>query len=342
MKLAFIGTGKIIADAMHAITPLKNIEYTAVFARPHSREKAEKFADEYGIKEIYTDYEKLLDESQCDTVYIGLINSAHYPYAKEALLHGKNVILEKPFTGFLKDTLELKRIAEEKKLFIFEAVTVLHNPVIGNMKKNLPKLGKITMYLANYSQYSSLYDDYLEGKIGHAFSAEYYGGALFDINVYNIHYAVCLFGKPKSVKYYPNFGFNGIDTSGTLVMEYNGFSAVCTGAKDSDSPGFVSVQGETGYIKIEGKPNIADKVLTHYYVPGERVRDAAGSWVRASEEEIFKAPEVYHRMTEEFADFAKIIDEKDFDAAKPYMDETVTVMEILEEARLSAGIKFEK
>lgn len=45
---------------------------------------------------------------------LGTINSAHYPYAKKALLHGKNVILEKPFTGFYKEAQELQQIAEEK------------------------------------------------------------------------------------------------------------------------------------------------------------------------------------------------------------------------------------
>ena len=44
MKLAFIGTGKIIADALFAIEPIKEIEKTAIFARPHSKEKAEAFA----------------------------------------------------------------------------------------------------------------------------------------------------------------------------------------------------------------------------------------------------------------------------------------------------------
>lgn len=101
MKLAFIGTGKIVADALFAVEPIKGIEKTAIFARPHSKEKAEGFAKQYGIAEVYTDYEKLLTETTADTVYIGLINSAHYPYAKQALLHGKNVILEKPLLAFI-------------------------------------------------------------------------------------------------------------------------------------------------------------------------------------------------------------------------------------------------
>ena len=143
MKLAFIGTGKIIGDALFAVEPVETIERTAIFARPHSRKKAEDLAAQYQIPEIYTDYGQLLEETAADTVYIGLINSAHYPYAKEALFHGKNVILEKPFTGFYEEAKELQQIAEEKKLFIFEAITILHNEVFDEMKKNLRKLGTL-------------------------------------------------------------------------------------------------------------------------------------------------------------------------------------------------------
>ena len=243
MKLAFIGTGKIIADALHAVTPIETIEKTAIFAREHSREKAKELAQQYAIAEVYTDYTELLEKTAADTVYIGLINSAHYPYAKEALLHGKNVILEKPFTGFLEETEDLQQTAMQNNVFIFEAITVLHNAVFYQMKEQVNKLGNIRMLLCNYSQYSSRYDDYLAGDIAHAFDKKYYGGALYDINVYNIHYCVGLFGAPQDAVYYPNIGKNGIDTSGTLILTYDGFSAVCTGAKDSDSPGYIKVQG---------------------------------------------------------------------------------------------------
>ena len=55
MKLALIGTGKIIEDALFAMDPVETIEKTAIFARPHSREKAERFAGQYKIAEVYTD-----------------------------------------------------------------------------------------------------------------------------------------------------------------------------------------------------------------------------------------------------------------------------------------------
>lgn len=111
MKLAFIGTGKIIEDALHAVGPVETIERTAIFARPHSRHKAEAFASQYNIP-IYG-LSGTSGKTTADTVYIGLINSAHYLYAKEALLCGKHVIPEKPLTGFLNEAEELSAIASE-------------------------------------------------------------------------------------------------------------------------------------------------------------------------------------------------------------------------------------
>ena len=331
MKLGIIGTGKIIVDALYAMEPLSEISRNAIFARPHSRDKGEELAKQYSIAEVYTDYDELLDKADIDTVYIGLINSVHYEYAKRALNKNKNVILEKPFAGTYDEAKELVDLAKTKNLFVFEAITVLHNDVITKMKENLPKLGQIRMMLANYSQYSSRYDKYLKGEVDHSFDPEYLGGALRDINVYNLHYAVELFGAPKKTHYFPNTGFNGIDVSGTMVLEYDGFSAVCTGAKDSDSPCFVQIQGEKGYMRIEGKPNVAPNltIVITDYTKDELVRDAAGAMVRPVLKEEFIPDEVHHRMTREFKDFARMIDEKDFDLAEHYATETLGVMRIV-------------
>lgn len=331
MKLGIIGTGKIIVDALYAMEPLSDISRNAIFARPHSRDKGEELAKQYSIAEVYTDYDELLEKADVDTVYIGLINSVHFEYAKRALDKNKNVILEKPFAGTYDEAKELVDLARAKKLFVFEAITVLHNDVIAKMKENLPRLGQIRMMLANYSQYSSRYDNYLKGVVDHSFDPKYLGGALRDINVYNIHYAVELFGTPQKTHYYPNTGFNGIDVSGTMVLEYDGFSAVCTGGKDSDSPCFVQIQGEKGYMRIDGKPNVAPNltlVITDD-TKDELVRDAAGAMVRPTIKEEFIPDPVHHRMTREFKDFARMINEKDFDLAEHYSSETLGVMRIV-------------
>ena len=330
MKLGIIGTGKIIEDALFAIEPVAQIELKAIFARPHSGQKAHDFAARYAIAQVFTDYDELLEQADVDTVYIGLVNSVHYEYAKKALLKGKNVILEKPFAGTYGEAAELISLARSRKLFVFEAITVLHNEVIKKMRQALPKLGAIKMFFANYSQYSSRYDRYLCGDVDHSFDPAFLGGALRDINVYNIHYAVALFGEPKKARYFPNLGFNGIDTSGALVMEYDGFCAVCAGAKDSDSPCFVSVQGEKGFMKIDGKPNVAPNLTTVIVdEAGGTVKDTAGALVRATKTERFEPPKVHHRMTQEFIDFADIIDKKDFSAAEALYEQTLGVMKVI-------------
>ena len=335
MKLALIGTGKIIADALFALQTVNDIERQAIFARPHSRAKGEALAAQYGIAEVYTDYAELLAQADIDTVYIGLVNSAHFSYGRQALEAGKNVIMEKPFTGTLAEAQELVALARERGLYVFEAITVLHTPVFQRMCEGLPRLGRVRMLLGNYSQYSSRYDAYLAGEVSHAFDAAYLGGALRDINVYNIHYAAALFGLPRAVHYYPNRGFNGIDTSGTLVLEYDGFSAVCTGAKDSDSPCYLSVQGEKGWMRIDGKPNVAPN-LTLSYVreggTGGETRDAAGAVVRETETETFVPEGKEHRMVQEFRDFARIIDTDDRAEAERLAEETLAVMQIVETA----------
>ena len=166
MRLAVIGTGKIVKDAFEALQdiPAEKITVQAVFGRPHSREKAEALAKAYGVPEVYTDYAELLAKAPVDFVYIGLVNSAHFDYAKQALLAGRNVILEKPSTSSYAETKELAKLAVEKGLYLFEAVTLLHMPNFEGIRQSLNEIGDIKLIQCNYSQYSSRYDAYKEGK----------------------------------------------------------------------------------------------------------------------------------------------------------------------------------
>ncbi len=360
MKLAIIGTGRIVKEALYAMTPLYQagpITLSAIFAHPHGRiegdrkaaegtpeetagvadgkatgvaaeeaaRKAEPFMKAYRIPKVYTDYEKLLSETDADTVYIALANGVHYEYAKTALIAGKNVILEKPFTGRMAEAEELFSMAEEKGLFILEAATVLHSDVLQKMQEILPSLGKVQSVSANYEQYSSAYPAYLSGEVKPVFDPDNFGGALYDIGVYNLYYILALFGAPKKAVYSPNRGWNGIDTSGTLTLEYSGFSAFSKAAKDSDGESFISIDCEKGRLYLKGKPNIALELLI--------TRKTEISSGVGEETEVFYAPEPFHRLTPEFADFAKIIDTGDAEAYRRFKALTLKVMAVLEAAK---------
>ena len=55
-----------------------------------------------------------------------------------------------------------------------------------------------------------------------------------DLNVYNIHLAVSLFGAPLDVHYFSNLQ-KGVDTSSVLVLAYDYKQASLTAAKDSQA-----------------------------------------------------------------------------------------------------------
>ena len=71
-----------------------------------------------------------------------------------------------------------------------------------------------------------------KGIIAPVFDKNQGGGVLGDLNIYNIHFVVGLFGAPKNSEYYPNI-VREVDTSGILILEYDEFKVVCIAAKDT-------------------------------------------------------------------------------------------------------------
>ncbi len=101
-----------------------------------------------------------------------------------------------------------------------EAITNQYLKNFQGIKEAVKKIGTLKIIECNYSQYSSRYDAFKEGTILPAFNPKMGGGALMDINIYNIHLVVGLLGKPERVQYYANIE-RDIDTSGICcwIME---------------------------------------------------------------------------------------------------------------------------
>lgn len=321
MKLAVLGTGKIVQEFLPMIQQVENVELVALLSTPRSLYKAKEMQAQYHIQEVYTDYETLLSNATIDTVYVALPNHLHYQYTKAALLQGKNVICEKPFTLNAQQLQELIQIATEKRLILLEAITNQYLNNFLQIKKDLAQLGKIKIVECNYSQYSSRYDAFKEGKILPAFDPQKGGGALMDINIYNIHFVVGLFGKPEKVQYLANIE-RDIDTSGILVLDYGAFKAVCIGAKDSTAQIRSVIQGTDGSIEVLGATNEMPR------------------YERRSKTEI-EAVNVNldkHRMYQEFAKFTEVIDQKDLAFALEQLNHSLTVMQVVDQALESANL----
>ena len=228
---------------LEAAKLIPEMEVRALFAR--KEEKRKEICEKYQVPVAYDSYEKLLADQSIDVLYLPVPNHLHYSFTKQALEAGKHVILEKPFTVTYEEAKKLAELARAKGLVLFEAITNQYNTNYEKVRELLPGLGDVKIVQLNFSQYSSRYEAFKQGNIAPVFDPAKAGGALMDLNVYNIHFVVGLFGEPKAIHYYPNME-KGVDTSGILVMEYPTFQCVCVAAKDCGAPLSVNIEGDKG------------------------------------------------------------------------------------------------
>jgi len=323
MKLGIIGAGMIVKEFLTITPHLKDIELTAIYGRKSAEEKMNEFKNKYKIKNIFYNYDELLN-SDIDAVYIALPNNLHFEFAKKALEANKNVIIEKTITSTYKEALILSDLAKQKQLFIFEAITNQYFPNYKKIKELLPTLGNIKIVQCNYSQYSSRYNSFKEGNILPAFDPKFSGGALMDLNIYNIHYAVGLFGKPENIEYYPNVE-RGIDTSGILILDYVTFKCVCVGAKDCKAPIANNIQGDKGCIYQDTPANVCERFEL-------LMNDGTSSKINENDYE--------HRMVNEFIEFADMIKNNDLEKCYKMLEHSLIVSEVQTIARHKGGIIF--
>ena len=314
MKLGIIGSGMIVKDFLSFAHELPEIKLEAIAAR--NIENLKELQNKYNIKEIYTNIDFCLENKEIDTIYVAVPNNLHYTVAKKALEGGKNVICEKPFTLKYDEAVELFEIAEAKGLILIEAITNQYQKNYLDIKDNIDNIGEIRLVECNFSQLSSRYEAFKNGILAPVFDKSKGGGVLGDLNIYNIHFVVGLFGKPGKVHYAPNI-VNDVDTSGILLLEYDNFKVVCIAAKDTFNNSYVNIQGDQGIIKVIGPTN-----------------EVPNYSIQTKDNLINENKNIHsHRMFAEFKKFVEVINNKDFKFMNNQKEHTLNVMYIYEEAK---------
>lgn len=324
MKTAILGAGTIVPDFLEATEKIPELEICAIFGREHSLAKMTELQKQYGITKIYHDYDKLLEDPEVEAVYVALPNHLHYAFAKKAAESKKHVIVEKPFASTYEQAKELIDIAEKNQVMMFEAISNQYMPNYRRTKELVKNLGDVKIVQLNYSQYSRRYDLFKEGIVLPVFDPKKSGGALMDLNVYNIHYVVGLFGKPDKIHYMANIE-RGIDTSGVLTMEYPSFQCVSVGAKDCKAPVSINIQGDKGFIHSDAPANVYGS-FTYACNSGEPETIALNEGM----------PRLYYELKV----FADMVVKRNYEEAGKYNQHTLDVMEILDKARRQVGIDF--
>ena len=149
--------------------------------------KAREFAEKNDIENYYGSYEEVYRDPNVDIVYIPVINNLHFECAKDALLCGKNVVLEKPFTITVQQASELYDLAKRNNCFLFEGVKNLFVPSTKFVEDNLNKLGKISNIVTTQGTKKPFPE-------GHwMYDASKGGGAYYGSAAYVYHYLCFLF-----------------------------------------------------------------------------------------------------------------------------------------------------
>ena len=145
-----------------------------------------------------------------------------------------------------------------------------------------------------------------------------------DLNLYNLHFVMGLFGMPSAGKYYANIE-KGIDTSGVVMLEYPGFSAACTAAKDCRGICGSIIQGTDGIIRTDRAPNSVGKVTLELNNGTVEEYDDGMAGLR---------------MVPEFNAFIDAVNHGGLAFCYGQLDKSLNVSRIQTQVRLEAGIWF--
>ncbi|ASU34675.1 Gfo/Idh/MocA family protein [Mucilaginibacter xinganensis] len=215
IRWGILGAGKIAGKFAGDLKQVADAELIAVGSR--SQESADRFADEFGIKNRHAGYEALVSDPDVDVIYIATPHSFHYEHALLCLQHNKAVLCEKPFAMNAAQTRAMIAMAREKKVFLMEALWTKFHPHYIKMQEMIGQglLGNIRSVLINFGfkPVAPIPARLFDPALG--------GGTLMDIGIYNVFMAMSILGAPDAIEATMTPAATGVDEQCAILFKYN-------------------------------------------------------------------------------------------------------------------------
>ena len=256
MNLAILGAGRIACTMARTINGMEDVNLYAVASR--SLERAEDFANEYGVEKAYGSYEEMLNDEQVDLVYIATPHSHHCEHMKLCADYGKHMLCEKAFTVTAEEAKEAIAYAKAKGVLVSEAMWVRYMPMTKTLKSILEegRIGEVVGLTANLG--------YAIMEKERIFRPELGGGALLDLGVYTLNFATTVLGDDvKKINSTVLKHDTGIDKNEFVNLTYEDGTVAGlfnTAQTITDRKGVI--YGTNGYIFVD---NINNYEAFHIY-----------------------------------------------------------------------------
>jgi len=320
VRWGVIGTGGI-ARSFVGDCRAAGVAFVAVGSRTQA--SADAFAAEFGIPRAHGSYADLVADAGVDAVYVATPHVRHAEDALLAIAAGKHVLVEKAFTITADEARRVVDAARRADVAVMEAMWTRFLPQMSMIREVIAegRIGRVRLVQATHHQ--ALPSDPRHRLNDPALG----GGAMLDLGIYPISFAVDVLGVPTAVTASGTLSDQGVDTQMGLVLTHeDGAQSMLHFALDLRSPNTASVIGEAGRIDLDA---------TWYTPTTWRIRDRDGVVV-----EEFDGREELTGYAHEVRAFESMVTSGTHEGGPMDPEETIAIMALMDEARAQVGVRY--
>jgi predicted dehydrogenase len=248
VRWGIASTGNISSSMAAALATIRDAEVVAVGSR--TQERADAFAERFGITHAHGSYDALWADDDVDVIYIGSPHSEHHRMTLAALDAGRHVLCEKAFARNAHEADEMIEAAERRDRFLMEAMWSWFMPGWHTLRARISAgaIGRVVSVDANFCL--SLPDPQ-----GRHRRPELAGGALLDLGIYPLSIGRFLLGEPvdvhRDVKAVATLTDRGVDGTLAGVMKHeSGAITIFSTSLDGTSDLTARIVGTAGSITV--------------------------------------------------------------------------------------------
>jgi predicted dehydrogenase len=180
LRIGVLGAARIAELAI--VSPARTTGDRLVAVAARDRRRAEAFAAEHGVEQVFDSYADVVTAREVEVVYNPLANALHGPWNIAAIAAGKHVLTEKPFASNAEEAREVRDAAVAAGVTVLEGFHYLHHPVTRRLHELLAsgEIGDLRRVEVDMVIQAPADDD-------PRWSLELAGGALMDLGCYSLH-----------------------------------------------------------------------------------------------------------------------------------------------------------